>query len=303
MSKAKPPTEDDDGWIDPPPPQTAPDKPEKTEGFWGLSRLSKREQQKRAPEEDEDPESPSDAPTSWLEKHTSRQLDKKLWRSILQGGLLKVDAVQLDSVSDEGKEEARIRQVYTLVWAEALVIVGLSLFLVFLLPFGAPMYRYYARMENQPLADARRNILTPLNMPNLTNRAVLSWAATSIAEIMTFGFGDYETKLKQQKTRFTDPGWSGFVKAFIEKEIGEQFQQRQLVVTTAPADTPVIVSQGENKEHLYEWRVQAPVIVTFATNNNVTSSSRAIVDLTIVRVPHKHNASGIAINIWRQRQG
>lgn len=302
MSKAQPPADEDDGWIDPPPPLEEKDKPEKPKGFWGSGRAFGHTRSDD-PEPEEDSFSAPPASGSWIARNTSRQLDKKLWHSILHGGLLKVDSVQMDSAPDEEKEESRIKHIYALVWTESLIIVGLSLFFVFMLPFGAPMYRYYARMENQPLADARQNIMIPLYMPNLTNRAVLSWAATSISEIMTFGFGDYEVKLKQQKPRFTGPGWAGFVKTFIEKQIGEQFQQRQLVVTTAPADTPVIVSQGENKEHIYEWRVQAPVIVTFATNNNVTSSSRSIVELTIVRVPHEHNASGIAINIWRQRLG
>lgn len=314
MSKTKPPADDDDGWLDPPPPLHDPVSPKAKKSllssFYANAAPSLNRQkpdEAKEPgeaieqEEDIDPFAPASG--TWFTRHASRQLDKNLWKSIFRGGLFRIDTVPFDNVPNEDKEEARLKRIYTIVWSETLIIVGLSLLFVFILPFGNPVYVYYARMENQPLTDARQNRMIPLYMPNLTNRAVLSWAATSISEIMTFGFGDYEIKLKQQRSRFTEPGWAGFVKTFVEKEIGEKFQQRQLVVTTAPADTPVIVSQGENKEHIYEWRVQAPVIVTFATNNNITSSTRAIVDLTIVRVPHEHNASGIAINIWRQRQG
>lgn len=314
MSKAKPPA-DDDGWLDPPPPLNEPAAQTANKGF--LSSLyapigeqpsptgnaAKKTSETSEPEEEEEIDPFAPASGSWFTKHASKQLNKNLWKSIFRGGLVKIDPVSIDNVPNEDSEEARLKRIYTIVWCETLAIIGLSLLFVFILPFGNPVYRYYAKMENQSLEDAQRNRMLPLYMPNLTNRAVLSWAATSISEIMTFGFGDYEIKLKQQKNRFTTPGWSGFVKTFVEKEIGEKFQQRQLVVTTAPADTPVIVSQGENKEHVYEWHVQAPVIITFATNNNITSSTRAIVDLTIIRVPHEHNASGIAINIWRQRQG
>lgn len=309
MSKTKPPA-DDDGWLDPPPPQKEP-----AAGFLASLRAPahKQSQQKQTGEAtgesvdglDQEDDSDALAPPSgmWFAQHASKQLDKKLWQSILKGGLFKIDSVPLDEVPDQNKEEARLKRIYTIVWSESLAIAGLCVLLVLMLPFGSPVYRYYAKSENQSLEEALQNRMISLSMPNLTNRAVLSWAATSISEIMTFGFGDYEAKLKQQKNRFTDPGWAGFVKTFVEKEIGEKFQHRQLVVTTAPADTPVIVSQGENKENIYEWHVQAPVIVTFATNNDISTSSRAVVDLTIVRVPHEHNASGIAINIWRQRQG
>ncbi|MER2519078.1 MAG: DotI/IcmL family type IV secretion protein [Bdellovibrionales bacterium] len=309
MSKPPPPT-DDDGWIDPPAPLREDELLASRKGFLTLPYAKKTKAAQKdttstneepETEEDIDPFSPPSG--SWFTKQASKQLDKKIWRSILRGGLIKIDPILLDTVPDEEKENARISRLYTIIQGEALMIAGLSLLLVLALPFGAPLYRYYARTENQPLEEAHRNAMIALNIPNLTNRAILSWAATSVAEIMTFGFGDFETKLKQQKPRFTDPGWAGFVKEFIEKQVGEQFQQRQLVVTTAPADTPVIVSQGENKENIYEWHVQAPVIITFATNNNVTSSARAIVGMTIVRVPHEHNASGIAINSWRQTKG
>ncbi|MDE2029422.1 MAG: DotI/IcmL/TraM family protein, partial [Alphaproteobacteria bacterium] len=81
-------------------------------------------------------------------------------------------------------------------------------------------------------------------------------------------------------------------------KIGEAFKERQLVLTTVPSDTPVIVAQGVNADNVYQWNVQMPVIMTYATNNNVTSQQRAIVFLSIVRVPAEQSPSGIAIRNW-----
>ena len=41
-----------------------------------------------------------------------------------------------------------------------------------------------------------------------------------------------------------------------------------------------------------------PVIMTYATNNNVMNKKRATVTLTIVRVAAEENPFGIAIQSW-----
>jgi intracellular multiplication protein IcmL len=176
---------------------------------------------------------------------------------------------------------------------QAIVMVGLVLVLVALLPFAAPTYIYFAK---NPDGETTRLIGMP--MPNMTNRAVLSWATTSITEIMTMGFGDMDVKLPQQRVRFTARGWKAYVKSFIKQKIGETFKQSQLVLTTVPSDTPVIIWQGVNADNVYQWVVQIPVIMTYATNNNVTKKVSSIVGLTIVRVPADESAAGIAIQEW-----
>jgi intracellular multiplication protein IcmL len=160
-------------------------------------------------------------------------------------------------------------------------------------PFAQPINLYYAKSPDKILTK-----MVGLDMPNLTNRAVLAWATTSITEVMTFGFGDMDVRLPKQKTRFTKDGWDSFVKAFVNEKIGQKFKQSQLVLTTAPADTPVIVAQGLNMDNVYQWIVQMPVILTYATNNNVTTKNRNIVTLTLIRVPSEDSVDGIGIDNW-----
>jgi intracellular multiplication protein IcmL len=115
---------------------------------------------------------------------------------------------------------------------------------------------------------------------------------------MTMGFGDMDIRLPQQRKRFTPEGWEAFNKAFVAQKIGETFKQSQLVLTTVPSDTPVIIAQGPNAENIYQWIVQMPVIMTYATNNNAMRKERAFVTLTIVRVPADESSAGIAIQSW-----
>lgn len=179
------------------------------------------------------------------------------------------------------------------VLLEAVIIAILAGILVFVLPLWQPINLYYARNPQQ-----QRMPLVGLTMPNMTNRAVLSWATTSVTEIMTLGFGDYEQKLKAQRPRFTQNGWDAFIGAFIRQKIGEKFKQNQLVVTTVPSDTPVIVAQGVNPKNVYQWRVQMPVIMTYATNDNKNQPEKAVINLDIIRVSQEQNPASIGIDGW-----
>ena len=194
---------------------------------------------------------------------------------------------------DEKKIIASFGKLKKRVVIQTGAIVVLTIILVVLLPFAQPNDLYYAMRPDQ---KAMR--LTPLDVPNMTNQAVLSWATTSIAEIMTVGFGDIDVKLPRQRYRFTKEGWTAYQEAFVAREIGETFKKSQLVLTTVPSNTPVITGQGVNIDQIYQWNVEMPIIMTYATNNNVMRKDRAIVSLEIVRVPAEQSSSGIGIKAW-----
>jgi len=190
---------------------------------------------------------------------------------------------------------AALRHSYLVhfVLTETVVIAILASILLIGTPFFRPVYMYYARNP-----EAQVMALVPLTLPNMTNRAVLSWATNSITEIMTIGFGDFQIRLNAQRPRFTPEGWDSFTKAFVRQKIGQTFRDQQMVLTTVASGTPVIVAQGVNEKRIYEWHVQMPVIMTYATNNNVTQRAPSIIELTIVRVPAEQSPSGIGISAW-----
>jgi intracellular multiplication protein IcmL len=198
-----------------------------------------------------------------------------------------------EGVLDEKIATSHFNRLRTVVTVQVWIMAGLSLALMVILPFAQPFYHYYARTPDEKLTE-----MVGLNMPNMTNRAILAWSTTSITEIMTMGFGDLDVKVPKQKWRFTKKGWEAYVKAFVGQGIGEAFKQSQLVLTTVPSNTPVIIYQGLNEEGIYQWVVQMPVIMTYATNNNVTRRKSSVATLTIVRVPPEESTSGVAIEDW-----
>lgn len=213
-------------------------------------------------------------------------------------GVFLADPVAVDQIADENREIRRRSRLVAIVNVQTIIIAVLSGLLFFSIPLFQPIYQYYALNP-----EAQVMPLVSLNLPNMTNQAVLSWATVGITEVMTMGFGDFESHLKAQKFRFTADGWESFAKAFDQQKIGEAFRQNQLVLTTVPSDTPVIVSQGVNDKNIYQWNVQMPVIMTYATNNNVTRRDRTIIDLIIRRVPLEASPDGVGIQTWRMTSG
>ncbi len=197
-------------------------------------------------------------------------------------------------VADEAgllaQEQALIRRIRI----QSFVILGLIVSLFILIPVLKPIYIYEAM---KPTGEKME--LVPLSAPNLTDQAILSWSATSITEILTFGFGDFDQRILSQRPSFTSEGWQAFTKAIREEQLRSQFKQRQLVLTTVPSNMPVIVNKGEDIDGLYKWLVEMPVVMTYTTNNNVATIQKSIVKLTIVRVPPSENIMGIGIKGWQ----
>lgn len=162
-------------------------------------------------------------------------------------------------------------------------------------PFFAPLYAYHSITP-----EGRTAVLVPLDLPNLTNPAVVRWAATAATEVLSFGFGDVEAKTILQKKRFTQLGWKAFVKAFLTSKVSDTFKKNQMVMTTVPSDTPVILSQGVNDDDVFQWKLEVPIITTYAANNNKTRPELGTIYMTIIRVPYDINNFGIAIDVWRQ---
>ncbi len=195
---------------------------------------------------------------------------------------------------DVQNELAKHKSVVRLVTRQSYILAFLTLAMILLLPIIQPVHKYIAIR-----ADKKTRPLFSLFSPNLTDRAILSWSATSITEVMTFGFGDINTRLIGQQSKFTGDGWISFVKAVFTETLIDRFKTQQLVLTTVPVGAPVIVAKGRNKVGAYQWFVEMPIIMTYATNNNKKTGRKSIVRLTIVRVPTHQNKAGLGIEKWK----
>ncbi|MDD3182865.1 MAG: DotI/IcmL family type IV secretion protein [Alphaproteobacteria bacterium] len=214
---------------------------------------------------------------------------------VVFGQFLKEDFSSEKFRLDESSYLPKQRRLLKLIRRQTYVIIALVILIIASAPYLQPIQIYNAKVP----APANRNLpLTVMTEPNLTDEAVLSWVEASITEILTFGFGDFDRRIISQKHRFTKVGWESFLQTVRSRNMRSDFKMQQLVLTTAPAETPVIVSKGVDADQEYIWKIEMPIIMTYTTNNNVRSGRKSIVSVTVARVPSSESVRGIGIKRW-----
>jgi len=183
------------------------------------------------------------------------------------------------------------RGLLRLAAIQGLVILALIGAVFFVIHSNQPENRYFATTE-----DGRLIPMLPLNQPNLSTPALLSWVAQASTEVMTFGFNDYRRRLQEASRNFTKTGWESFTKALQESRMIETVETNQQVITAAPSGAPIVESEGLFNER-YQWVVQIPLVVTYQSGTK-TRSSRLLVTLVVVRVPRLESPNGIGIEQW-----
>lgn len=210
-------------------------------------------------------------------------------------GFLQEETHPDDLRFDESDFLVKHNRILTVLFQQAAIILALVALIGIAMPFNKPLYTYVARypVEGKPPIP-----LTPMDEPIMTDPALLAWVATSITEILTFGFGDFDKQILSQRQRFTSEGWESFTKEVRQRELRTLIKAGQLVLTTAPAEAPVIVAKGRDMDRKETWTIEMPVIMTYATNNNVRQTDRKIVRLVIARVPSTKSKYGVGIKSW-----
>jgi intracellular multiplication protein IcmL len=197
----------------------------------------------------------------------------------------------LQGVNDGGVG-ADVQPVIRLVIWQAWAILVLVAVLAISFSMFIPEDRYVAVRT-----DGAKKGLVSLGQPILTNKAILSWASTSVTEVLTFGFNNYNERIDAASNRFTESGFYSFAKALISSEFIDSITKNQQVFTAAPAGPPVLVSEGLVDE-VYTWTVEVPIIRTTVAGNKTSPQKQTIV-LDLVRVPTKISPWGIGIQRWR----
>jgi intracellular multiplication protein IcmL len=183
------------------------------------------------------------------------------------------------------------RSLLKIAILQGVIIIGLLGAMYFVIQVHQPENRYFATTE-----DGRLVPMVPLNEPNLSTPALMSWVAQASTEVMTFGFNDYRRRLQEASRNFTRPGWESFTLALQRSRIMEMVEANQQVVTAAPQGAPIVVSEGLVAGR-YQWQIQLPLVVTYQSGAK-TRSDNLLVTLVIVRVPRLENANGVGIEQW-----
>ena len=183
------------------------------------------------------------------------------------------------------------RNLMKIAFLEGIMIVGLIVAFVVYMNVHQERNRYFATT-----ADGRILQLAPLDQPNISQAALMSWVSQAATETMTFGFHDYQRRLQEASRHFTRHGWESFTNALQRSRIIESVETLQQVVTATPRSAPVLLQQGVFNGR-YRWVVRLPLTVTY-TSGNRTTSDNLEVTITIERVPTLESPNGVGIESW-----
>ncbi len=131
------------------------------------------------------------------------------------------------------------RNLLRLVLLQAVIIVGIVLTFIFYMGLSESHDRYFATT-----ADGRIMQLTPLDQPNMSTAALMSWVAQATSEVMTFGYHDYQRRLQQSSRHFTRHGWETFTAAMQQAHVFDTVESAKEVASASPRNAPILVQQG-----------------------------------------------------------
>lgn len=183
------------------------------------------------------------------------------------------------------------RNLIIIAILEALIIVGIIMTLIVYINTSKPQDRYFATT-----ADGRIMQLLPLDQPNMTPAALMSWVAQAATEVMTFGYHDYQRRFQEASRHFTKSGWESFTSAMQKSHIMDAVQSAKQVVTASPRSAPVLVQQGVFNGR-YRWVLQMPIQVGYQGMSN-TRVDNLKLNLVVERVPSLENPNGVGIAQW-----
>lgn len=183
------------------------------------------------------------------------------------------------------------RSLLKLAILMALIIIALIIAIFGIVGSRKPENRYFATTE-----DGRLIPMVPLNQPNLSTPALMSWVAQSSTEVMTFGFNDYRRRLQNSSRNFTRRGWESFTRALENSRIIEGMEAGQQVITAVPSGAPILQSEGLVAGR-YQWVVQIPLTLTYQAGTN-SRIQNMLATVVIVRVPRLESSNGVGIDRW-----
>lgn len=185
-----------------------------------------------------------------------------------------------------------------LVWVVKILSLGIAVMTVVLFYYinsVLPRDRFYALTG---VDGTTKMPMVAMSTPNVTNDALMAWAALAATDIMTFGFHDIDEMFSKSRTYFTDEGWLSFGEAFGKSVFLRNVLTSQQIVTAVPRGSPKVVHIGFYKGQ-YQWVLDVPMLMTIRAGAKA-KQERTNVRMFIVRMPTQNNPMGIGINTWRQ---
>jgi len=136
--------------------------------------------------------------------------------------------------------------------------------------------------------------LTPMDHPVSVSMGIENWAADTVTRALTMDFKSWKRQLSDVRGRFSEKGWTGFLRALKESKIIEVIQSRNVIIHATLDGAAVITATI--KGPVYGWEIKVPVLVSMETTEGVVGTYRWNVSLLIRRADQRDKPDGIEVH-------
>lgn len=174
----------------------------------------------------------------------------------------------------------------------AVVIMGVAVIamagVIVYLAARSPEPRYFAQNSQGGLTE-----IVPLNTPNQSLGAVLSFASDSVLAVNSYDFANYRRQLTDGAKYFTPNGWKRYQDELTATNTLEDVVKGQMVVSSAVSGAPILEREGEIGGVKF-WDVQVPFVVRFQSEK-INKTLNMVSLVKVVRVSPQESDRGIAV--------
>lgn len=131
----------------------------------------------------------------------------------------------------------------------------------------------------------------PLNQPNMSDDAIISWATDAARSTYSYDFKNYSKQMDDNKQYFTNPGWKAFSAALNNSNNLNVVQSKKLVASGTPTGKAIIIKKGL-RNGVYTWEVQVPLLATYESESKLIKQNLVITML----INRNNSPSGVGIS-------
>ena len=165
----------------------------------------------------------------------------------------------------------------------------LAFFLLYLVLYPQKQDLYSTSINNQVQP------LTPLSMPNQSDKTIINWASEAAIAAYNFNFFNADDSLQTIKRYFTDEGWEQFSAAVQSSNVLSEVKAKRIIVSAVATSTPVILEKGMLNGR-FSWRVQLPILITYSASGSAPTAPIYPVTMLINRISTLESPQGIGIS-------
>ena len=143
--------------------------------------------------------------------------------------------------------------------------------------------------------------LTALERPNVSTKALLSWATLAATATFTFDFVNYKDQIAALQDYFTVEGYDNFINSLYANGTLSTIEDKKLILS-AVSIGPAIVLVEQELPGRHTWQIQVPLLVRYQSAN-VNETRQQVVSLLVTQVSTRDAPKGIGIAQYIAREG